>query len=364
VISSSTVSFGKEKGTNTVFPSIRVIQDPPATIFSVILVIIVVYHIDGGLFMTKNTFFLSVSDGMSIAVHTWIPVHHPIGIIQISHGMAEYAMRYDRFAEAAEKIGFAIFASDHRGHGETAGSLDKLGYLADKNGFVRTMEDQHEITLDIKKKFPGIPIILLGHSFGSFISQLYIEKYGELLAGCVLSGTTGPNPALVVSGHIFACIIGFLTGKKKPSPLLTHLSFGSYNKRIPDANSLNSWLSRDIKEVEQYDASPWSGFTCSAGFFQDLTHGLSVIHMPKNLSGIPLKLPILIASGGEDPVGSYGKSVRNLSDIYRKFGILNVKIIIYPGARHEILNETNKDEVTADILSWITQAISPLSPSR
>ncbi len=314
--------------------------------------------------MTKDTFYLNAGDDARIAVHTWIPTAKPAAVIQISHGMAEYAMRYDRFAEAALKAGYAVFAADHRGHGETAVSLDKLGYLADTNGFERVVEDQYEITLDIKKKFPSTPVILFGHSFGSFIAQRYIEKHGEDISACILTGTTGPNPALVNGGKLAANLVAIFSGRKKPSPLLTKLSFGSYNKGFPDAQSPNAWLSRDTEEVEKYDASPWSGFTCTAGFFQDLMAGLSLIHTKAALSGLPLNLPVLIASGSEDPVSGSGKTIKTLADIYRNMGIKNVKLVLYPGARHEILNETNRDEVTKDILDWIASVLTGNSASR
>lgn len=314
--------------------------------------------------MTKDTFYLNAGDGVRVAVHTWFPDSKPSAVIQISHGMAEYAMRYDRFAEEAIRSGYAVFAADHRGHGETAGSLDKLGYLADSNGFDRVVEDQYEITQDIRKKYPSTPVILFGHSFGSFIAQRYIEKHGEDVSACILTGTTGPNPALVGGGKLAADLVALFNGRKKPSILLTKLSFGSYNKAFPDAKSPNSWLTRDAEEVDKYDASPWSGFTCTAGFYQDLMAGLSLIHTPGALSGLPLNLPVLIASGSEDPVSDSGRTVKILADMYRGIGIKNVKLVLYPGARHEILNETNRDEVTKDILEWIASAIAGISASR
>lgn len=309
--------------------------------------------------MTRDSILLAASDGTKIVVHRWLPDGKPAGIIQISHGMAEYAMRYDRFAEAALLENYAVYAADHRGHGETAGSLEKLGYLADRKGFDRVMEDQHELTEEIKKTWPKVPVVLFAHSFGSFIAQMYIEKYGEGLAGCVLSGTRGPDPATVFGGKLLANIICLFGGKKKPSPFLTQLSFGAYNKRIPDAQSPNAWLSRDPAEVEKYDASPWTGFTCTAGFYRDLMSGLSRIHKPQAMDLIPKNLPIFILSGTDDPVSLYGKTVQSLAGIYKGIGIKNVKLTLYEGGRHENLNETNRDEVTRDIIGWVRSVLSP-----
>jgi alpha-beta hydrolase superfamily lysophospholipase len=303
--------------------------------------------------MNAETLYLTASDDQRIAIHRWLPEEPPRGLILISHGMAEYAMRYDRFAEAAVGDGYAVFAPDHRGHGETAGSLSKLGYLADENGFTRVMEDLHEITLEMKKQFPNLPIVLLGHSFGSFVSQLYIETFGDLLSGCVLSGTRGPDPFQVVGAQIVAAIVGFFCGRKKVSPFLSQLSFGSNNDRITDPQSPNAWLSRDEAEVEKYDASPWAGFTCTVGFFQDLTKGLSAIHNKQNLRNIPKALPIYVVWGSDDPVGGYGKTVSRLVDLYAGLGVQDLTFKVYQGCRHEILNETNRDEVSADILAWI-----------
>ena len=303
--------------------------------------------------MTGETFLFKASDGNDIAVHHWLPEADPSIVILISHGMAEFAARYDRFAEAANARGYAVFAPDHRGHGETAGSLSKLGYLADGDGFGRVMEDLHEIALDLKSRYPGKPLVLLGHSFGSFVSQFFIESYGDLLKGCVLSGTRGPDTVTVAFGLIFAKLVSFCCGRKKPSPFLTQLSFSANNKRIQNPESPNAWLSRDAAEVEKYDASPWAGFTCSAGFYRDLASGLSRIHRKGNIARIPRGLPVFLLCGSDDPVGAYGKTVRALADLYTSSGMSDVALKIYEGGRHEMLNETNRDEVTADILDWI-----------
>lgn len=314
--------------------------------------------------MKTDSFSLTASDGVALAVHRWLPDGKPAGVLQISHGMAEYARRYDRLAEEAVKAGMAVFAADHRGHGETAGTLDRLGYLANRDGFERVMEDQHELTVHVQGLFPGLPVVLFGHSFGSFVSQMYIERYGELLAGCVLSGTRGPDPLTVAGGRLMAGLVCLLRGKKLPSPFLTALSFGSYNARIPDAKSPNSWLSRDEGEVERYDASPWTGFTCTSGFYKDLMHGLSRIHRSASIRGIPRDLPILIMSGTDDPVGAYGKTVARLAEIYRSAGMERVSLKLYEGGRHEMLNETNGAEVAADVLAWIASMGKPADLRR
>ena len=313
--------------------------------------------------MTNNTIDFMASDGVRIALHNWLPNSKPVTIIQIVHGMAEYAMRYDRFAQEAIRHGYAVYAADLRGHGETAGSIEKLGYLADKNGFERVMEDQHEITLRLHTTYPETPIILFAHSFGSFIAQLYLETYGNNISACILSGTKGPDPITVYTGKMLANLIALFAGRKKKSPMLTKLTFSGYNKHIPNAESQNSWLSRDREEVRAYDATPWAGFVCTAGFYQDLLHGLSVIHSKKMLRQIPKNIPILLLSGTEDPVSSYAATVQKLSEIYKQLG-LAVQIKLYEGGRHESLNEINREEVTQDIIAWIDNGHRLLKPSQ
>jgi len=313
--------------------------------------------------MTIDTSTFVASDGIDIAVHRWLPETAPRAIVQISHGMAEYAMRYERFATALVERGYAVYAADHRGHGQTAGTLAKLGWLADSHGFERVMEDQVEITRMIAERHPGAGIVLFSHSFGSFVAQMYMERHGEMLRGCVLSGTRGPDPALVFGGRAMAYCIAALIGKKTRSPFLTSLSFGACNARIPHAESPNAWLSRDADEVEKYDASPWMGFTCTAGFYCDMLDGLSAIHAPKGLRSIPKELPVLIVSGTEDPISKYSQTVRKLHDLYRQNGMSQVQLMMNEGGRHESLNETNRDEITSRIIDWIDATIAGKAPT-
>ncbi len=309
------------------------------------------------MFMSAETFYLETSDGNRLAVHRWIPDGATKAVIQISHGMAEYAMRYERFAEEARARGFAVYAADHRGHGLTAGSLDRLGHLADEKGFFRVAEDQMELTDVIKTRHPDRSVILYGHSFGSFVAQWYLTRYAGKIDGCVLTGTRGPDFPLVAAGHLVARLACLRSKGRTPSRFLTQMSFGACNKRIPDARSENAWLSRDAEEVEKYDASPWSGFTCTAGFFRDMTEGLLSIHKKGEMAKIPRSLPVFLAVGEGDPISNYGKTVKRLEKRYKALGLNAVSSRYYPEARHELLNEVNRDEVTRDILGWIENTV-------
>lgn len=320
--------------------------------------------------MKKETIFIEMSDGEKVALHKWVPEGNIKAVVQLSHGMTEYAQRYSDFAQFLCNNGFAFYAHDHRGHGDTAtGGVtydvvqtlddknkpvnDNLGYLADDNGFVRVMEDLHTMISICHKDFPNGKVILLGHSFGSFISQYFIENYGSEIDGCILSGTAGPRIALSKAGHFIAKLVIFFKGKRYRSTFLDNICFGSYTKKILHQKTSKDWLSRDESEVDTYIKNPLCGFLCTAGFFADLTGGLSIIHTKKNMEQIPTDLPVFFFAGDADPVGDYGKTIKKLVEIYKANGMKNVSLKLYPEGRHEMLNEFNKEEVMNDILSFI-----------
>ena len=306
---------------------------------------------------------MTMSDGAVTVVHHWLPEEDVKGIVLLSHGMAEHATRYERLASLLTAKGIALYAEDHRGHGETAklaeeNGTGKFGYLADKDGFFRVVDDIHEEALMLKKTYPGKKIILFGHSFGSFISQCFIEKYADSIDGVILCGTAGPQKAMVGAAKIVGGIAAFFGGRKKPSKFIDKLAFGSYNAKINPVRTPFDWLSRDPAQVDKYIADPWCGFVCTGGFFCDMFAGLTYIHKDSSLKAIPQNLPVHFIDGTADPVGAYAVSVQNLHDIYKANGIKDLSIKLFPEARHELLNETNKEEVEADVLSWIESHIA------
>ena len=299
-----------------------------------------------------QTTYQTMSDGASLAVYTWLPEQHPKAVLHIVHGMAEHALRYDDFAQAACKKGFAVVASDHRGHGKTGAKSGLMGYLADGDGFGRVVEDQKEINAEIQKQYPALPNVIVGHSFGSFVTQEYIERYGTTVKAAVLIGSAGPNPSVSVAS-LLASLTSAFKGRKSVAKFMNALVFGSYNNRIKNPHTAFDWLSRDENEVKKYIDDEYCGFVCTAGFFQDFMRGLKRLHTQEALKGIPTDLPILITAGSEDPVSNGGKMLKTLYRIYQNIGIRDVTLKLYENARHEILNETNKEEVKADILGWI-----------
>ena len=300
--------------------------------------------------------YKTMSDGFPVAMYEWTPEQKPKAVLHIVHGMAEHAQRYDRFAQEACTRGFAVCAADHRGHGKTAQDTASLGYLSDGDGFGRVVEDQAEINAEIRERFPSLPIIIIGHSFGSFVTQGYIERHGSSVTAAVLIGSAGPNPSIGFAS-LLAALNCVLKGRKAPAKLMTTLIFGSYNHGIRDAKTASDWLSRDAAEVQKYCDDERCGFVCTAGFYRDFMRGLQRIHKQEAIRSIPVGLPILITSGSEDPVSNKAKSIAALYQLYQAAGIADVTLKIYDGARHEILNETNRAEVTADILRWIEQRL-------
>ena len=307
--------------------------------------------------LQKSTF--KALDGTKIFYHQWLPKEKESikAIVQIAHGMAEHSDRYSRFAEALTKKGFAVYANDHRGHGQTAGSLENVGYFADENGWKLVLEDMHKLTETIKRNHPGMPVFLFGHSMGSFLSRNYIFLYGSEIKGVILSGTGGDPGLLGKIGHFVAKRESKKKGKKFRSPLLKKMSFGKFNDAFKPNRTDFDWLSRDEAEVDKYVDDPYCGGDFTAWFYQDLLFGLRVVNNPKNTKMVPKDLPIYLFSGDRDPVGNNTKGVIQIFNAYQRAGIKDVTCKFYQDGRHEMLNETNKEEVFKDVIEWLNNHI-------
>lgn len=307
---------------------------------------------------SKNMTF-TTPDGIEIWGYTWFP-DTDIGIkgvLYICHGMAETAARYERFANVLCHGGFIVYAHDQRGHGLTAGSVENIGYIAEKDSFGCLITDLHQMNGIIRKNHPAIPVFLFGHSMGSFVCQGYIQQYGNEIDGLILSGTNGKQGLLLYAGVLVARAEILFSGRKKRSPLLNGLSFGSYNNAFKPYRTSSDWLSRDEKEVDAYIANPFCGSVFPSGFYEDLVLFLLAIQKAKNIRNIPTNVPIYLVSGDKDPVGGAGKGVTLLYETYQKHGVQDLSMKLYPGARHELLNETNRDEVMNDVLCWLTSHV-------
>ncbi|MHA1282308.1 MAG: lysophospholipase [Promethearchaeota archaeon] len=311
--------------------------------------------------MKSSTFYYKDQDGIDIFVYKWEPDSSPIAAVQISHGMAEHAKRYEHVAEALTNEGFIVYADDHRGHGMTAGDLTEAtlegnaGVLG-PNGWEGTVNAIHELTKIIKKENPDLPVFYLGHSWGSLLGQDYIQRWGNELKGCILSGTTGKsNKLLLKMGKLIAKKQLKKLGPTKPSETMDKLTFGAYNKpwnNEPDATGFE-WLSRDKNEVKKYVDDPWCGFVCPASFYLEMLKGLEKIWKKENEMKIPKDLPIYIFAGTEDPVSRGTKDIMPLIKRYKSYGIKDITYKFYEGGRHEMFNEINKDEVIKDVIDWL-----------
>lgn len=303
--------------------------------------------------MRSSTLTTTASDGTSLHTYRWLPDGAPKAVVQIAHGMAEHAGRYARFAEALTGAGYAVYANDHRGHGHTAPVGPDHGYFADKHGFATVVTDLHALTDVARSENPGLPIFLFGHSMGSFLARAYAAEYGSELAGLVLSGTAGDQGALGKVGRAIAATESKLRGRRHVSPVMDKLSFGQYNAAFKPARTNFDWLSRDRAEVDKYVADPLCGNTFTSGFYVDLLDGLSHIHNPATTAKVPKGLPIHLVSGSKDPVGNNTKGVEHVARQYREAGVASVTTRYYLEGRHELLNETNREEVTRDLIAWL-----------
>lgn len=305
--------------------------------------------------MPYETFRFNSIDSTEIFCYKWLPDESVKikAVVQIAHGMAEHAERYHEFAEKLNQCGYAVFANDHRGHGKTAGSVDRVGHFASKDGWNQVVEDMHEFHLYIKNELPNIPIFLFGHSMGSYLSRSYIALYGEELNGVILSGT-GAYPKIIGAiGKFFALLVGKIKGSKYRSAFLTNLSFGKFNDAFKPNRTDFDWLSRDTHEVDKYIDDPFCGGIFSAQFFYDMLTAVKLMHQPSIIIKIPKTLPIYLYSGGEDPVGDFTKGVSQAYESYLKVGIKDVSIKFYDGGRHEMLKELNREEVYSDVIQWL-----------
>jgi alpha-beta hydrolase superfamily lysophospholipase len=298
-------------------------------------------------------------DGVIINVHKWgLEEGQAIkGIVQISHGMAEWAYRYDYFAKALNREGYIVYANDHRGHGLTAPSMEDVGYISDNDGFFDKVEDMRELNQLIREEHPSLPVVLFGHSMGSFLSQRYIQLYGSDLVGVILSGSNGKQGPIINLGIALAYLEMKFKGRRHRSRLLDKLSFGSYNRAFPDNRTKFDWLSRDEKLVDRYIEDPYCGGIFTSSFFYDFLRGLKMITRRKNLEAVSKNLPIYIFSGSMDPVGGFGKGVEKLKEMYETHGLKEVSLVLYPEGRHEMLNEINRDEVIEDIVRWLNKIL-------
>ena len=296
--------------------------------------------------MTTNKFSFTAKDGKEIRCREWA-AEEPKGMIQISHGMSESLLRYEGFAEYMANNGYIVFGDDHRGHGKT--DPDLSGYV-DGDIFYDTLEDIAQLSKIYRAKYPGLKLILFGHSYGSFLTQAYMERYGANADAYIVGGSAYMKCFQVTSGRIVAKLNCFFGKKKKKAKLISKLSFGAYNSKYKDGTT---FISSVKEECEKYVLCPECNFDLSNSFYKSFFSALPKLYKKKEYSGIDVKKPIMLISGSEDPVGNYGKLVEKLYSFYKdKVGVKCVSKTIYHGVRHEYLNDVSRDEARRAILEF------------
>jgi len=316
--------------------------------------------------MVQNESFFESHDGARLCLYRWSPGQDETrvkAVVHIVHGMAEHAARYQRLAEKLTEAGIEVWAADQRGHGKTANleinGPDKgglLGHCGDGNGIIRVTADIHNLNVEIRRARPDTPIFLFGHSWGSFIVQNYMSYTDDSkINGCILCGTKGPGDFMVLAGVPLMILLSAMKGQRKGSRFAKSMADGPYNKPFKPNRTPFDWLSRDENEVDKYAADPFCGFLCSTGFYRDLAKALYNIHRHDVMARINRSLSVYVLCGSADPVGDMGKSPTTLVNIYRNLGVGDCEFVLYPGARHEILNETNREEVMDNLLAWINK---------
>ncbi|MCD8632830.1 alpha/beta hydrolase [Clostridioides difficile] len=311
--------------------------------------------------MKCTNFTFKGEEGLDIYTYKWEDenIKKPKAVIQIAHGMAETAQRYETFAKVLTKNGYIVYINDHRGHGKTAKIIENVGHLAEKEGFRCLVEDMYTLTNIIKKENEDLPIYLFGHSMGSFASQRYIMDYSNNLSGLILCGSNGKQGIILNLAHLIINREIKKYGRRSKSNKINNLIFGGEIIRRNEKTKFD-WLSRDKEQVEKYINDPFCGVVCSCGFFYDLVQGLKEIEDKENLKKVPLDIPIYIISGDKDPIGKNGKGVLRLRDRYIKLGVKDVTCKLYKDGRHELLNEINREEVSEDIICWLNNKIEIL----
>jgi alpha-beta hydrolase superfamily lysophospholipase len=292
---------------------------------------------------------LTADDGHAIHLQAWTPAGDAVGAIQLLHGLGEHIMRYERFAKSAVDRGYMVCGHDHRGHGVSNG---ERGYFTDENGWEKIVEDVRVVNDHMRSTCGSKPVFQLAHSMGSFIGQTFAMQYGARLAGLLLSGSSWPQRAQLLPGRLLANLESWRLGKRGHSALINVLGFGAFNRRFRPTRTEMDWLTRDEAEVDKYMADPHCGGPFTCGLWMDFLGGLFELGSDHSLARIPADLPILITGGSADPVGGE-KGMTRLAMRYKQTSHQRVKLKIYPECRHEMLNEVNREEVTADWLDWI-----------
>ena len=305
----------------------------------------------------KDFYFNSSTGKNKIHARMCVPDAEPRAIVQIIHGIAEYIDRYDEFMSFLADNGIIAVGTDHLGHGKSIESEEQTGFFAYDNGWDYVVRDEEVLRLAMHENYPELPIIVFGHSMGSFMARTLLIRYPDAFNAAIISGTGNQGAALVNGGLFMGNLVTGLKGAHHYSKFLNNLAFGSYNKIYDNPKTEYDWLSRDEANVQKYIDDPLCGFIPTCSLFRDMMTGVKFITNKKNLTAMNKDMPVYFMSGDMDPVGECGKGVQKAYNNFLEAGMKDVSIKLYPGGRHEMLNEINKDEVYTDILAWLGSKI-------
>ena len=304
--------------------------------------------------MVKNDFSFHSADGKT-AIHAveWLPEGAPRAVLQVAHGVAEYILRYAPLGAFLAERGIAVVGNDHLGHGRSVAPGAARLYFGPKGSWNTVVDDLYAFRGMEGRKFPGVPYFLLGHSMGSFLVRTYLIRYPGTVDGAVLMGTGQMPPAMVTAGQVVAAAESRKLGEDKTSPVVTRLAFDTYNKIFAPNRTGFDWLSMDQGNVDGYIADPLCGGNASVGLFRELLSGMKFVEDRRNVKKMNMNTPILFVSGSMDPVGECGKGVQRAFRSFQRVGVRDLRMKLYPGARHEILNDVCRDLVERDLLGWM-----------
>lgn len=304
--------------------------------------------------MEKCEFYYPSQDKVT-QIHgiEWKPSGEPKAVLQICHGMVEYIDRYKGFAKFLNERGIYVVGHDHLGHGESVVSDDKHGYFHETRGNEYVIADIHELRRKVREEYPDIPYFIMGHSMGSFLVRQYMKEHGEGITGAIIMGTGHQPAALLAAGKMLCKMIAGVKGWEYRSKFINNMAFGSYNKKFEPARTSKDWLTKDTEIVDAYIKDPWCSFMFTVNAYYHMFCGMQTLSKKDHIEHFPKDVPVFFVAGKDDPVGNFGKSVDKIYEKYRRMGIKDVSIKLYEGDRHEILNETDREQVYEDLYEWI-----------
>ena len=302
--------------------------------------------------------FTSSTGKNTIRAKKYIPESDNIkGIVQIAHGIAEHIDRYEDFMTFLADNNYIAVANDHLGHGKSIANDAEQGVFANIDGWNTVVKDMVQLHDIISADYPNLPYIMFGHSMGSFLTRTYIIDYPDKFDAAIISGTGHQGKMLVFGGNAISKILVKSKGYESNGQKLNDIAFGSYLNKVENPRTPFDWLSKDNDVVDKYMNDPLCGFVASSGLYGDMMKGIKYITKQANINKMPKDKPIYFMSGEDDPVGDYGKGVKKAYECFKKAGLTDLMIRLYPTGRHEMLNETNKDQVYQDILNWLNDKV-------